>query len=126
MAADDPKCLIAQLSVDCINTFRDKYPDNILQAFTFTGKYMTIAALDKTHRYDISTITKAELCPLCQIHFYKNEKCKECVLYDGSVLFGCGNKYNAVKNAAQTGTFIDVAFNISKIVGKILNKKEAL
>jgi len=104
---------IAQLSVDTVNEVRGKYPDELLQAYSLVGKYLTIAVLDKSIRQHIGHVTTEEMCPLC--HIYIKDKCEGCVLKEPRMT-GCGNQYDGVKQAIKEGSFLDVAFNIARLV----------
>lgn len=120
MDADkDPLKLIAQLSVDVVTEFKDKYPEEIVQAFSLVAKYMTIAGYSKNVRKDIDAVSNSQYCPLCHLYFHND--CAGCVLKDpGGV--GCGHQYDGIYYALRNGTFLDVAFNVSGIIKKCLKE----
>ena len=108
---------IANLSVDCVKEFRGEYSDEVLAIFALIGKYMTIASLPKEERSDISMVTIAERCPLCQ--FFIDIECDGCPLRSIEMGKGCGHIYDGLKAAASEGTFMDTAFNLLKIVKRL-------
>lgn len=112
---------IAKLSVDVASLFKGEYPDEIIQAFTFTGKYLSISALDKDTRQRVDLVTNPGSCPLCEL--YAAKCCIGCGLkaQEGT---GCGEQYANIRQAIKSGTYIDVAFNMSKVVREMLKKLE--
>ena len=112
---------IAELSVELVSRFRGEYSDEILQAFSLVGKYMTIAGLDKETRKAISLVTMPEYCPLCQL--YEDRNCIGCELKRPESI-GCGHQYDGLKQAVCSGTYTDVAFNMGLLVKNILSKTE--
>jgi hypothetical protein len=112
---------ISRLSVAVAEEFKGTFPDDILQAFTLVGKYLTIAGLDKTARKEIGMVTGPSHCPLCTL--YKDKECKGCILKDQDEAI-CGQQYNSIRHAITEGTYTDVAFNISRMIRSILKRLE--
>jgi hypothetical protein len=111
---------IAKLSVDVVASFSDKYPPEIVEAFAFIAKYMTIAALDKDARKDISEVVNPEHCPLCVLHF-STTSCDNCVLVHPRGIY-CGDKYTDMRSTVESGTFSEAAFHVGRIARDILKK----
>lgn len=113
---------IAQLSVDIAREFRTKYPEEIVEAFSLVGKYMTIAALAPTERRNIRTVSNPSICPSCYIH---DKQCTLCVLWNSreEPYAGCGETYLAIRAAAESGSFTATAHNIGPLLRQIINRR---
>lgn len=119
----DPLKVISRLSVDVVKAFRGIYPDWVIQAFTFVGKYMTLAGLDKETKKRASEVASPEFCPLCVMYYDDEYNCNGCVLQEKVDKKGCGHQYDGVEHAVKNGTFTDVAFNLSRSMREILKGK---
>lgn len=118
MAAEEPKVIqVAKLSVDVINMFKEKYPEEILQAFVFAGKYMTIAAMDHVERERIDLVSNPKYCPLCHVNM-EDDRCVCPIVRDTGMY--CLDAYVTAKDAIKVGTYIETAFHIGPLVKKIL------
>ena len=117
MGVDKLAETISEMSVDCAKHLQGNYETNIIECFTFAGKYISIAALRKEDRSDISKFTGADKCPLCLFH--KSNKCYGCVLHDRTVP-GCGSDYTYLLSSITKGTYMDISYNVGNILREIL------
>lgn len=112
---------IANMSVDCAKAMDGKYPQELIEAFTLAGKYITIGTLKKEARKDISPAVGPDKCPLCLLYLHQGGTCRGCVLHDKGTHL-CGEKYNVLRDSIENGTFLNAAFHLGSILREVLKK----
>lgn len=113
---------IALLAADAAKTFKGKYSDKAIQALLLAGKYNSICLMSPTAKeYFVEAATGFHRCPMCQFYYCETESCKECPLSDGQDIY-CGHNYNNLLYSMMNGSQVDVFFNVSFFVKKILKR----